>query len=139
MRVQCIRQCFPSPAQFRKPFSGYPFNQLFTAEKQFHQDASAVLPALTSAQISVHLQPIDQFHCAVVLQQEALRECLNGRFRAFREAANRKQQQILLRFQPLAARRGIAFGKKETYAVAERGQGSVVGRCHPHCHQIIIS
>ena len=76
------------------------------------------MPALTSAQISVHLQPIDQFHCAVVLQHEALREYLDGRFRAFREAANRKQQQILLRFEPRAARRGIAFGKKETDAVA---------------------
>jgi hypothetical protein len=45
-----------------------------------------------------------------VLQHQAFREYLNGRFRVFREAPNRKQQQILLRFEPLAARSSIALG-----------------------------
>ena len=108
-RIQRIRQRYPSRLQFGKALPGHPFNQFLPARKQLYQDASPVVPASASAHISARLQPVDQFHCAVVLQQQPLHQCLDGRFRPFREATNRKQQQILLRFEPRAACRGIAF------------------------------
>jgi hypothetical protein len=119
--IQCIGKCFSSCAHFRKPFSGYPFHQLFPARKELHEDASAVFPTPSSAQISARLQPINQFHCAVVLQHQAFRQYVDGRFLAFWKTPNREQQQILLGFEPHAPRRGITVRQKETYPVAQRG------------------
>lgn len=64
---------------------------------------------------------------------------MDGWFRTFWEATNRKQQQVLLGFESDASRGDIALGQKKTYPVAQRGQGAVIGGRNLYRHGIIIS
>jgi hypothetical protein len=137
--VQCVRQVHPFRSQFGEALPGYPFHQFDPARKQFHQDGSSVIAILVSAHVPTLLQPVDQFHCAVVPQHQPLRQGLDSGFLAFREAANRKQQEILLWFNAQAAGRGVCVAQKNAYPIPQRGQRAVIGSRDLGCHKSIIS
>jgi|HubBroStandDraft_1064217.scaffolds.fasta_scaffold01221_13 hypothetical protein len=137
--VQCVRKVHPFRSQFGEALPGYPFDEFDPARKQFHEDGSPVVTVLVSAHVPALLQPVDQFHCAVVPQHQPLRQGLDSGFRAFREAANCKQQEILLWFNAQAAGRGIGVAQKNAYPITQRGQRSVIGGRDLGCHKSIIS
>ncbi len=138
-RIQCVRQIDSFSLQFAQALSGYPFHQFGPARQQFHQDRSPVVAVLASAHVPALLEPVNQFHGAVVLQDQPLRQRLDSGFRAFREAADRKQQKILLRFEPLPACRSIGVAQKNAYPITQRGQRTVISGRDLRCHKIIIS
>jgi len=138
-RIQCVRQIDSFSPQFAKALSGHPFHPFGPSRQQFHQDRSPVAVLLVSAHVPMLLQPVDQFDCAVVLQHQPLRQRLDSGLRAFREAADRKQEKILLRFKPLAACRTIGFAQKNAYPITQRGQRAVISGRDLRRHKTIIS
>jgi len=138
-RIQCVRQVDPFRPQFAQALSGYPFHQFGPARQQFHQDRSPVVAVLASAHVPALLEPVNQFHGAVVLQHQALGQCLDSGFGSLRKSANCKQQKILLRFKPLPACRSIGFAQKNAYPITQRGQRTVISGRDLCCHKIIIS
>src|SRR2546428_6162736 len=84
-------------------------------------------------------QAVDEFHDAVMLQCEPVREIADRGLLAFRNPANHEKQQILLRLEACGTRHGIAFADKFANAVAQLGQRLVLRGGDLFCHAVSIS
>jgi len=85
---------------------------------------------------AARLETIDPFHGAVVLEREPFRQRTNGRLRPSRQTTKRKQQQILLWFEPGLTGSRIAFTKKMTDAITPLRQRPVVGGSNRSGHNL---
>src|SRR5437879_5914635 len=103
------------------------------------QDAPAVIPVAAPAHGAMDLQPVDQFHGAVMLQRQPVRQRTNRRFLALREPAQRQQEQVLLRLETRSTRRRVPFANEFANEVAQLRQSAVLGRCNFARHVLSIS
>jgi glutamine cyclotransferase len=115
--------------------AGHFLEDALTSREQRNQDAAAVIAAAGAANVSVHLQAVDELHGAVVLQCQAVGKLANGRFFALAKAPDHQQEQVLLGLEAGGARYQISFAQEMADAVAEFREGPVffagdVGR-HP--------
>src|SRR6202012_4715944 len=67
------------------------------------ENAAAVVTASSASHVAIRFQAVNQFDGAVVLEGEALGECLDSGLAPYREAANGKQHQVLLGFEAYGA------------------------------------
>lgn len=70
---------------------------------------------------------VDQFDGAVVVQQQAIREVADGHRLIVGEAAQGQEELVLLRLKSGLARRLLAEMEEAAEAIAEFGQGLVLG------------
>src|SRR5712664_4410796 len=134
-----VDQCRAAGAQFADAVSRHLLEQLLSSRKQRHQDAPAIIPVAAPAHVAMGLQPVDQFDRAVMLQRQPVRQGPDGSFFTFRKAANRQQEQILLRLQARLLRHRVPFADKLANEVTEFREGLVLRRGDFFCHEITIS
>src|SRR5438309_10098175 len=126
-------------AQLADTVSRHLFKQLLSPRQQRHQDSPAVVPAAAAAHVTVSLQSVDELHCAVMLQRQAVRQRANGRFHASGEPAKRQQEQILLRLEAGSSCHRVPFPHKLANAVAQFGKRLVFRSGDFFCHRTTIS
>jgi hypothetical protein len=111
--------------QFANPMLRHLLQHALSAWQERHQHAPPVVPAPGAPHVSVGFEPVDQFHHAVVLQRQTLRQRPDRGFFVFREPPDGQQQQILLRFQTRSARHGVALTDEVPDSIAQLRQGAV--------------
>ena len=67
------------------------FEQFFSTREQRNQNAPPIVAAASSADVSMQLQPIDQFDSAVMLQCQPIGERADSGFFSFGKATDREQ------------------------------------------------
>src|SRR5712692_10937734 len=138
-RADGIHQRGAACAQLADAVSRHLLEQFLSPRQKRYQDAPAVVPAAAPACVAVGLQPVDQLDRAVVLQRQPLRQGPDGSFFAFGKAADRQQEQILLRLQARLLRHRVPFADKLANEVAEFRERLVFRRGDFFCHEITIS
>jgi hypothetical protein len=71
-------------------------------------------------------QPVHQFYCAVVLNEQSGRDFAHGRFCALRQAMHSQQQLVLLGFETVLPCGGFAEVEKLTNLAPEFGETAVL-------------
>ncbi len=84
-----------------------------------YQDMAPVIGSSQSAYEALLNESIDELDGAVVLQLHSFGQCANGRLDPVRQAANRKKQLMLLRFDPRLPGRILAKTEKATNLIAQ--------------------
>jgi len=85
--------------------------------------------------------PLDQFHGAVMLDEQTRRQLSNGRLRPVGQAPDGKQQLVLLNFNSVFFRRGLAEMKESPDLSAELGQIGILtlGKVTVCIHYCIVA
>ena len=115
-------------AQFADAMAGDLFQQFFPARKKRYKDAAAIVPAAVAAHIAVSFQAVDELNDAVVLEREPVGQCADGRFFAWRKAANRQEEQVLLGLEAGGASDAIAFADESANLIAKLRERLIFGR-----------
>lgn len=89
---------------------------------QPHPDLAPVIDPRMSGDSTSDFQPIHQFYCAVVLNEQPESEFSNGRFYAGGKALHGEQELVLLRLNAVFFRRRLAEMKKAPDLPSELGQ-----------------
>src|SRR5216684_1870010 len=134
-----VDQCRAACAQLADAVSRHLLEQLLSPRKQRHQDAPAIVPVAAPAHVAMGFQPVDQLDRAVMLQCQPVRQGPDGSFFAFGKAADRQQEQILLRLEARLLRHRVSFADKLANEVTEFREGLVLRRGDFFCHEITIS
>ena len=126
-------------AQFADSFLDYTGQRLFAAQKKNYLNLAAIAPVALTFDKAALLQSIKQFHGAVVLDGETLRERTDrGGFTLF-EAADGEKHLVLLRFETFRKGGCVAFTEKKPNPVAQFGQGAILRGGNLFRHSNIIS
>jgi hypothetical protein len=91
------------------------------ARKKRNQNAAPVVAAAIPPDVTMRLQPIDQFHCAVMFERQPLGDRSHRGFFALRQPADREKQQVLLGLKTDGARNGVSFAQKMPDSIAKLG------------------
>jgi hypothetical protein len=105
--------------------AGYVFQDSFSAGQQRDQHAAAVFASASASHVSACFEPVDEFHGAVMLQREALRQNSDGGLVAVGKTANHQQKKVLLGLETRRAGGGISVAQELSNAIAQFGEGPV--------------
>ena len=129
----------PARAQFIQSLPRDLFERALASRRQGHEHPPAIFFAPVSVDISVRLEPVDQFNGAVMSEKETLRKPPDGGFLATIQAADGQKHLVLLRLEAGRTRLLVAGTEKFTNAITELRQCGVFALMYNLSHPFILS
>jgi hypothetical protein len=97
---------------------------------------AAILAAALAADVASRREPVDQFHCAVVLDLQSLRQFADPGANALRQSLQSQHELMLARLEAGVASGLFAEAQEAAYLVAEFRQRLIIGFREALCHAV---